>query len=66
MINKAPLTLSYDRKEPKDHGEGGQLVGVNEDSHLILIDDVITAGTAMTALIERIKQHSSAHIAALL
>ncbi len=39
--------LAYDRKETKDHGEGGELVGASlEGKRVLVIDDVITAGTA--------------------
>ena len=60
-----PLAMAYDRKEKKAHGEGGQLVGVADDARLILIDDVITAGTAMVSLIEKIRAHGQSSIAAI-
>ncbi len=37
----------FNRKEVKDHGEGGQLVGAAMDGRILIIDDVITAGTAI-------------------
>ena len=40
--------LAYNRKEAKDHGEGGQLVGADlAGQRVLLVDDVITAGTAI-------------------
>ena len=40
--------LAYNRKEAKDHGEGGQLVGAAlAGQRVLLVDDVITAGTAI-------------------
>jgi orotate phosphoribosyltransferase len=42
-INK---TVTFNRKEAKDHGEGGQLIGAPLSGNTIIIDDVITAGTA--------------------
>jgi orotate phosphoribosyltransferase len=40
--------FAYNRKEAKDHGEGGNLVGASMDGKKVLIvDDVITAGTAI-------------------
>jgi orotate phosphoribosyltransferase len=40
--------FAYNRKEAKDHGEGGQLVGVPmEGKRILVVDDVITAGTAI-------------------
>jgi orotate phosphoribosyltransferase len=38
---------SFNRKEAKDHGEGGQLVGAALRGRVLIVDDVITAGTAM-------------------
>ncbi|WP_407276183.1 orotate phosphoribosyltransferase [Halothiobacillus sp. DCM-1] len=37
----------FNRKEAKDHGEGGQLVGAPLQGRVLIIDDVITAGTAI-------------------
>jgi orotate phosphoribosyltransferase len=37
----------FNRKEAKDHGEGGNLVGAPLDGKILIIDDVITAGTAV-------------------
>jgi len=40
--------FAYDRKEAKDHGEGGKLVGAAmENKRILIVDDVITAGTAI-------------------
>jgi orotate phosphoribosyltransferase len=40
--------FAYDRKEAKDHGEGGKLVGASmKDKRILVVDDVITAGTAI-------------------
>lgn len=42
------VSFSYNRKEPKDHGEGGVLVGAAlENNRVLLVDDVMTAGTAI-------------------
>ena len=38
---------AFDRKEKKDHGEGGQIVGAEVKGDILIIDDVITAGTAI-------------------
>jgi orotate phosphoribosyltransferase len=41
------IAVCYNRKEIKDHGEGGKIVGPNlEGKDVLIIDDVITAGTA--------------------
>lgn len=39
--------FAFNRKEAKDHGEGGQLVGAPLQGKVLIIDDVITAGTAV-------------------
>jgi orotate phosphoribosyltransferase len=42
------VDFCYNRKEVKDHGEGGQLVGASmKGQRVLIIDDVITAGTAI-------------------
>lgn len=37
----------FNRKEKKDHGEGGNLVGSDLNGRIMLVDDVVTAGTAI-------------------
>ncbi|MEZ5462058.1 orotate phosphoribosyltransferase [Dokdonella sp.] len=39
--------FAYNRKEAKDHGEGGNLVGAKLAGNVLVVDDVITAGTAI-------------------
>lgn len=42
------LPVAFNRKEAKDHGEGGLLIGAPlEDRRVLIVDDVITAGTAI-------------------
>lgn len=41
------VPFSFNRKEVKDHGEGGMLVGAELTGRIAIIDDVITAGTAI-------------------
>ncbi|MEP6898547.1 MAG: orotate phosphoribosyltransferase, partial [Rhodanobacter sp.] len=40
------LPWAYNRKEAKDHGEGGVLVGAPLKGRVLIVDDVMTAGTA--------------------
>jgi len=40
------VPVAYNRKEAKDHGEGGQLVGAAVTGRVLVIDDVLSAGTA--------------------
>jgi orotate phosphoribosyltransferase len=47
--------LSFNRKEVKDHGEGGNIIGANPIGDVLIIDDVISAGTAAKESIESIK-----------
>ncbi|DAZ95994.1 TPA: hypothetical protein N0F65_009295 [Lagenidium giganteum] len=50
------LPFAYNRKEAKDHGEGGVLVGADMNGQRVLIiDDVITAGTAITEALDILK-----------
>src|SRR5471032_2064114 len=42
----------FNRKEAKDHGEGGSLVGSPLQGNVVLVDDVITAGTAIRESME--------------
>jgi orotate phosphoribosyltransferase len=50
-----PVPFAYNRKEAKDHGEGGSLVGAPLSGRVLIVDDVMSAGTAVResiALIE--------------
>ncbi|SEG82900.1 orotate phosphoribosyltransferase [Marinobacterium lutimaris] len=46
----------FNRKEAKDHGEGGTLVGAPLEGRVMIIDDVITAGTAIREVMSIIEQ----------
>src|SRR3546814_11651538 len=41
------VPLSFNRKEAKAHGEGGSLIGAPLRGRVLIVDDVITAGTAI-------------------
>jgi orotate phosphoribosyltransferase len=56
----------YNRKEAKDHGEGGTLVGAPLSGKVLIIDDVITAGTAVREVIEIINQADAKPAAVLI
>lgn len=49
----------FNRKEKKDHGEGGSLVGSELTGKIMLVDDVITAGTAIRESMEIIEQNGA-------
>ncbi|MET0356722.1 MAG: orotate phosphoribosyltransferase [Cellvibrio sp.] len=55
----------YNRKEAKDHGEGGTLVGAPLQGKVLIVDDVITAGTAVREVMSII-QSAGAQAAAVL
>lgn len=49
------IPFAYNRKEAKTHGEGGVLVGAPLEGRVLVIDDVITAGTAVREVIGMIE-----------
>jgi orotate phosphoribosyltransferase len=49
------MPFAFNRKEAKDHGEGGLLVGAPLNGCVLIIDDVITAGTSVRESVEIIK-----------
>ena len=61
------LPYCFNRKEAKDHGEGGSMVGYKpqDGDHIAIIEDVVTAGTAVRESIELFKHVADVHIDAL-
>ena len=49
----------FDRKEAKDHGEGGTIVGAKMAGRVLMIDDVITAGTTFRQVVQMIQGHGA-------
>jgi orotate phosphoribosyltransferase len=49
------LPFAFNRKEAKDHGEGGSIVGAPLAGRVLIVDDVITAGTAIRESVEIIR-----------
>ena len=49
----------FNRKEAKDHGEGGTVVGAPLHGHVLIIDDVISAGTSVRESVSIIKAHGA-------
>ncbi len=49
------MPFAYNRKEAKDHGEGGRLVGAKVAGRVLIIDDVISAGTSVRESIAMIE-----------
>lgn len=54
-LHEINTPFAFNRKEAKDHGEGGVIVGAQLQGKIMIIDDVITAGTAIRQVIEIIK-----------
>ncbi len=49
------LPFAFNRKEAKDHGEGGSLVGAPLQGRVLIVDDVISAGTSVRESVELIR-----------
>jgi orotate phosphoribosyltransferase len=49
------VPYAFDRKEAKDHGEGGKVVGAPLRGRVLIVDDVITAGTAVRESLDIIR-----------
>lgn len=53
------MPYCFNRKEAKDHGEGGQIVGADLSGRVLIIDDVITAGTAIGESMQLLNAHKA-------
>lgn len=62
LVNKhgRDVPFAFNRKEAKDHGEGGVIVGAPLSGKVLLIDDVITAGTAIRESVKLIGEFKAA------
>ncbi|NRA40836.1 MAG: orotate phosphoribosyltransferase [Pseudomonadales bacterium] len=61
------ISVAYNRKEKKAHGEGGQLVGAPlANKKVVVIDDVITAGTAIREVADILKQQQAELVGVLI
>ena len=49
------LSFAFNRKEAKDHGEGGNIIGASLAGRVLIIDDVISAGTSVRESVEIIR-----------
>ena len=58
------IPVAFDRKEEKDHGEGGNIIGNLENKDVLVIDDVLTAGTAIKNSISVLTKHRGNFVAA--
>ena len=57
---------AFNRKEAKDHGEGGNIVGTPLAGRVVIVDDVITAGTAIRESVDIIRRAGAEPVAVLL
>jgi orotate phosphoribosyltransferase len=53
------LPVAFDRKEAKSHGEGGVIIGAPLEGRVLIVDDVITAGTAIRQSLALIAAHGA-------
>ena len=60
------VPFAYNRKEAKDHGEGGTIVGAKLQGRVVFIDDVISAGTSVRESVEMIRAAGATPCAVLI
>ena len=61
------VPYAYNRKEAKDHGEGGVLVGAPlEGKRVVIVDDVISAGTSVRESVEMLRSSGATPVAVLI
>lgn len=61
--HNADYPISFNRKEAKDHGEGGKTIGATLNGNVLILDDVITAGTAIREAIDIIRAGGATPVA---
>jgi len=64
--NGINVPYAYNRKEAKDHGEGGVLVGAPVKGKVVIIDDVISAGTSVRESVDLIRKAGAEPAAVLI
>ncbi|MBR7748481.1 orotate phosphoribosyltransferase [Undibacterium baiyunense] len=60
------VPFAYNRKEAKDHGEGGSIVGAKLAGRVVIVDDVISAGTSVRESVEMIRAAGATPCAVLI
>ncbi|MBR7779676.1 orotate phosphoribosyltransferase [Undibacterium rugosum] len=60
------VPFAYNRKEAKDHGEGGTIVGAQLQGRVVIIDDVISAGTSVRESVDMIRAAGATPAAVLI
>jgi orotate phosphoribosyltransferase len=59
LTHHRDVPLAFNRKEAKDHGEGGMLIGASLAGRVLIVDDVISAGTAIRESLALIHAHGA-------
>jgi orotate phosphoribosyltransferase len=60
------VPYAYNRKEAKDHGEGGVVVGAAPKGRVVIVDDVLTAGTALREAVALLRGAGAEPVAAVI
>lgn len=62
------VNLSFNRKEAKDHGEGGVIVGkkLSDGEKVVIVEDVVTAGTALREVLPVLKAEADVDIVGMI
>ncbi|HEY8024188.1 MAG TPA: orotate phosphoribosyltransferase, partial [Burkholderiaceae bacterium] len=60
------VSFAFNRKEAKDHGEGGTIVGAKLQGKVVIIDDVISAGTSVRESVDMIRAAGATPCAVLI
>lgn len=64
--HRRSVPFAFNRKEAKDHGEGGNIVGARLAGRVVIVDDVITAGTAIRESVDTIRAAGAQPVAVAL
>lgn len=64
--HRRSVPFAFNRKEAKSHGEGGSIVGTPLAGRVVIVDDVITAGTAIRESVDLIRGAGATPVAVLL
>jgi orotate phosphoribosyltransferase len=60
------VSFAFNRKEAKDHGEGGTIVGAKLQGRVVIVDDVISAGTSVRESVDMIRAAGASPCAVLI
>jgi orotate phosphoribosyltransferase len=66
QLSAEDIPFVFNRKEAKDHGEGGSLVGAPLQGKVIIVDDVITAGTSVRESVDIIRNAHATPVGVLI